>query len=173
MNCKWFGSKRPWTNRGTIPACAWRLRKITETSVGMAGVPAEIWSHNLFNTEMKSLSLIKHHAMKTYGVGSGKLLLVLASPVVLGSGSRGTLDHIFLSHDYDSRTTTTLVWGSEGQVHLFLTLTLNGDWIASRSVALFSRKEFSFLMVGWVSPSVILDEKAREKVSSPTRNIPR
>jgi hypothetical protein len=30
---------------------------------------------------------------------SGKLLLVLASTVIFGSGSRGTHDHILLSHD--------------------------------------------------------------------------
>jgi hypothetical protein len=34
-------------------------------------------------------------------IGSGKLLLVLASTVSLGSESRGTYDYTLLSHDYD------------------------------------------------------------------------
>jgi hypothetical protein len=41
MNFKWFGGKRSWPNRGTIPE---GLRKITKTSVGITGVPTEIWS---------------------------------------------------------------------------------------------------------------------------------
>jgi hypothetical protein len=36
---------------------------------------------------------------------SSKLLLVLASTVILGSESRGTQDHILLSHDSGSRPT--------------------------------------------------------------------
>jgi hypothetical protein len=35
----------------------------------------------------------------------GKLLLVLASTVILGSQSGGTHDHILLSHDSGSRAT--------------------------------------------------------------------
>jgi hypothetical protein len=33
-------------------------------------------------------------------IGSSKSLLVLASTIILGSGSRGTHGHIFLSHDF-------------------------------------------------------------------------
>jgi hypothetical protein len=38
---------------------------------------------------------------------SGKLLLVLASTVILGSESRGTEDRILLSHDSGSHATHT------------------------------------------------------------------
>jgi hypothetical protein len=106
INWKGFGSKRPWPNRDTIPACSWRLRKTTKISVRIADVLVEIRSHELLNTQVKSLSLIKDHAMKISGVGSGKLVPALASPVTLGSGSRD----IFLSHDDGSRAATTY-WG--------------------------------------------------------------
>jgi hypothetical protein len=46
-------------------------------------------------------------------VAPGKLLLVLASTVILGSDSRGTYDHISLSHDVRSRVIlSVLVSGS-------------------------------------------------------------
>jgi hypothetical protein len=41
--------------------------------------------------------------------GSGKLLLATASTVILGSGSRGTHEHTFLSHDSDSRATISRI----------------------------------------------------------------
>jgi hypothetical protein len=40
---------------------------------------------------------------RVYRVGSGKLLLGLASTVILGSDSRGTHDHILLSHGSETR----------------------------------------------------------------------
>jgi hypothetical protein len=43
--------------------------------------------------------------LKPCRVGSGKLLLDSASTVILGFGTRGTHDHIFLSHDSGSRAT--------------------------------------------------------------------
>jgi hypothetical protein len=45
---------------------------------------------------------------------SGKLLLVLASKVILGSEFHGTQDHIFLSHDSGSRATVRMTI-DEGQ----------------------------------------------------------
>jgi hypothetical protein len=42
---------------------------------------------------------------------SGKLLLALASTVILGSGSCGTHEHIFLSHDSGSRETLSVLVG--------------------------------------------------------------
>jgi hypothetical protein len=48
---------------------------------------------------------------------SGKLLLALASTVILGSESRWTHDHILLSHDSGSRATLTHSHISLGKVH--------------------------------------------------------
>jgi hypothetical protein len=53
--------------------------------------------------ENNVLSLYKFGSVR---FGSGKLLPTLASTVILGSGSRGTEDHIFLSPDSGSRATT-------------------------------------------------------------------
>jgi hypothetical protein len=41
-------------------------------------------------------------------VGSGKFLLVLASTIILVSESRGTHDHILLSHDSGNPEATVL-----------------------------------------------------------------
>jgi hypothetical protein len=46
------------------------------------------------------------------GIESDKFLLALASTVILDSGSRGTHDHIFLSHDFlESCTSSLSEWG--------------------------------------------------------------
>jgi hypothetical protein len=42
----------------------------------------------------------------TYPGRSVKFMLVIASTVILGSGSPGTHDHIYLSHNSESRETT-------------------------------------------------------------------
>jgi hypothetical protein len=47
-------------------------------------------------------------------VGSGKLLLVLASTIILGSESRGVHDHISLSHD--SQELSNLLYLSDIEV---------------------------------------------------------
>jgi hypothetical protein len=79
-----------------IPAAAegiigWRLN----------GTSVSTSTENIFNDLIHSPRTISEQA----AVGSGKLLLGLASTVILVSESRGTHIYILLSHDSRSRAT--------------------------------------------------------------------
>jgi hypothetical protein len=65
--------------------------------------------------------------------GSGKLLLALGSTVILDSGSRGTHDHIFLSHDSGSLATTSpLSLGRFGNLYVDLTVGSVGQGVEDK-----------------------------------------
>jgi hypothetical protein len=53
--------------------------------------------------------LVSSHNVNLVVGRSGKLLLALASTVILGSESRGAHDHISLSHDFGSRATLAMI----------------------------------------------------------------
>jgi hypothetical protein len=69
---------------------------------------------------IRSTLILHVHLLRfcTSRVGLGKLLLALASTVILGSEPRGTHDHILLSHDSGCRATVTVENLIAPNVHL-------------------------------------------------------